>query len=228
MSKRRGISIHTIARRVAATTGVLAAVVTTAGCAHVPGIYTYEGSSQVAKAAAGFDAATFVDGIWQSKVLPTVSGKAVDAATLLDAIAADPTAAGKKYGRTAGTGAAPAFLVKGTGTVTKVDTTAPTGPVTVTVQGESGTPRTLTIVTGPVIAGTALRDAVGFIDFSQFSNQIDYADVATRLNARVKTDVVAKVDKASLTGKTIEFSGAFSLLVPTVVAVVPTTLTVTP
>lgn len=215
-------------RRVAAVAVVLAAATTTTGCAHVAGIYTYEGSSQVAEAAAGFDPQDYVDGIWASKVLPTVSSKAVDAPTLLAAIAADPAAAAEKYGQVAGSGAAPSFLISGTGTVTKVDSTAPTGPVTVTVDGATGALSTITIVTGPVIAGTALRDAVGFIDFSQFSNQIDYADVSTQLNNRVKTDVIAKVDPASLTGKTIAFSGAFSLLAPTVVAVVPVTLTVSP
>ena len=217
-----------VARRGSALLLALGAVAATAGCAHVPGIYTYEGSSQVAQAAAGFDPKGYVDGIWESKVLPAVSDQAVDAPTLLAAIAADPTAAAEKYGQVAGSGAAPSFLVSGTGTVTKVDTTAPTGPVTVTVDGVTGALATITIVTGPVIAGTALRDAVGFIDFSQFSNQIDYADVSTQLNDRVKTDVIAKVDKASLTGKTVEFSGAFSLLAPTVVSVVPVTLTVSP
>lgn len=220
--------MRSAARRGAAAVLVLAVAATTAACAHVPGIYTYEGSSQVAEAAAGFDPESYVDGIWESKVLPTVADEAVDAPTLLAAIAADPAAAGKTYGRTAGTGAAAAFLISGTGTVTAVDTTAPTGPVTVTVDGVSGALATITIVTGPVIAGTAVRDAVGFIDFSQFSNQIDYADVSTQLNNRVKSDVIATVDKASLTGKTVEFTGAFSLLAPTIVSVVPVTLTVSP
>ena len=223
MDNGHRISIQT-ARRSSAAAVVMAALVLSLGaCSHVPGVYTYENEQQVAQAAAGFDAVTFVDGIWADKVLPTVDEKAVDAATLLDAIAADPVAAAQQYGTTSGTGAAPAFLVKGQGTVTAVDTQAPTGPVTVTLAGG----KTVTLVTGPVIAGTAIRDAVGFIDFSQFTNQIDYANVSTELNNRVKTDVVAGLDKASLTGKAVTFEGAFSLLTPTVVSVVPTTVEVT-
>jgi predicted lipoprotein len=90
--------------------------------------------------------------------------------------------------------------------------------VTLTDAGD----KTVTLVTGPVIAGTAIRDAVGFIDFSQFTNQIDYANVSTELNNHVKTDVVAELDRAALTGKAVTFEGAFSLLTPTVISVVPT------
>lgn len=213
------ISIQTAGRHCAAV--VLAALVLSlAACSSVPGVYTYEDEKKVAQAAAGFDAKTYVDGIWSSKVLPAVTEKAVDAATLLDAIAADPVQAAEKYGTTSGTGAAPAFLVKGEGTVTAVDVNAPTGPVTVTLADAAA--RTVTLVTGPVIAGTAIRDAVGFIDFSQFTNQIDYANVSTELNNRVKTDVVSQLDRAALTGKQVSFEGAFSLLTPTVIPVVPT------
>jgi predicted lipoprotein len=198
-----------------------------AGCAHVPGIYTYEGKSQAAQVAAGFNASTYVDGIWQSKVVPTVHGKAVDAATLLAAIAANPEAAASKYGKTSGVGSPPAFLIKGTGTVTKVDPSSPTGPVTVALT-RVPKPGQVTLVTGPVIAGTALRDAVGFIDFGQFPNQIDYADVATQLNNRVKTEVIGKLDRASLMGKRVTFEGAFALLTAAAISIVPTSLQVAP
>jgi predicted lipoprotein len=197
------------------------------GCAYVPGIYTYEGKSQAAQVAAGFNASTYVDGIWQSKVVPTVHTQAVDVETLLAAIDADPASAAKKYGKVSGVGSPPAFLVKGTGTVTKVDPSSPTGPVTVKLAPKPA-PGEITLVTGPVIAGTAVRDAVGFISFGQFPNQIDYADVATQLNNRVKTDVVSKVDRASLTGKKVTFEGAFVLLTPSAISVVPTSLQVAP
>ena len=209
-------------RRALLAVAVAAGLLLTLGaCGGVPGIYTYENQHQGAKAAAGFDAKSYVDTIWKSKVLPAVDKNAVEAATLLDAIATNPDEAAKKYAKVSGTGAAPAFLIKGQGRVTAIDTSAPTGPVTVALAGDPG--KTVTLVTGPVIAGTAIRDAVGFITFGQFTNQIDYADVATQLNDRVRSDVAAKLDKASLTGKTLTFEGAFSLLSPTVISVVPTT-----
>jgi predicted lipoprotein len=222
------MDIHMIFRRRPAA--VLAAVVlvaapgaTLAGCGKVPGIYVYEASGTQQGGAAPFDPKTYVDGIWASKVVPAVQ-RAVEVTEVSAAIAKDPEAAGKQYGTRAGTGSPYAFMVKGTGTVTKIDTDAPTGPLTVEVPGAAGgKPVTVTIATGPVIAGTALRDAVG-IQFGEFTNQIDYANVANALNNRVKTEVVAKADVKSLVDKKITFAGAFSALVPGQIFLVPTEL----
>ena len=41
---------------------------------------------------------------------------------------------------------------------------------------------------GPAINGTALRDASGLITFDDFLNQLEYQNVATELNNRVKVD----------------------------------------
>ena len=80
----------------------------------------------------------------------------------------------------------------------------------------------------PVVAGTAIRDGVGFISFGDFTNQIDYAEAANQINAKVKTDVIAKVDLTSVQGKKVEFYGAFSALSPGTIFLVPTELTVAP
>ena len=191
-----------------------------AGCS-VPGLWTYETDGQSNSSSGAFDATKYVDGIWSDKVLPTVGEKAVDAAVLLPAIKKDQAAAAQKYGIAAtATGGSPTFLMKGSGKVTKVDTGDPNGPVTVSVGGQD-----VQVVTGPVIIGTALRDAVG-INFSDFTNQIDYQNVGTQLNNRVKKDVVAPVKDSIAVGKTLAFDGAFSLLSPTSISIVPTRLAV--
>jgi len=198
------------------------------GCSRVPGVYTYEAPGASGSSASGgsqaFDQQKYVDGIWASKVLPTVEKDAVDAATLLPALAADQDAASKQYGSQAGTGSPYAFLVRGTGTVTDVDKESPSHPLTVKVDGLKGKDADVQVVTGPVIAGTALRDAVKFIKFSDFTNQLDYADAGTGLNSKVKTEVLAKVDPESLVGKKVDFAGAFSLVAPGAVLVVPAEL----
>ena len=199
-----------------------------AACAKVPGVYVYENdkSGAAAGGAKAFDAKTYVDGVWASKIVPTVASKAVDVTTVAAAIAKDPEGAGKEYGHQAGTGSPFAYLVKGAGTVTKVDTSVPTGPMTVEVPQTTGKPLTVTIATGPVIAGTAIRDGVGFIAFGDFTNQIAYADVANKINDRAKTDVIAKVDLKTITGKKVSFEGAFSSLAPGTIFLVPTSLQV--
>ncbi|GAB3878749.1 DUF2291 family protein [Terrabacter terrigena] len=199
-------------------------------CSRVPGVYTYVPAGQEKSAGAGgsvaFDAKAYVNGIWTSKVLPTVEKDAVPAAELIPALDADQGAASKKYGNQAGAGSPYAFLVKGAGTVTAADADSPTHPVTVKVDGISGKTAEIQVVTGPVIAGTGLRDAVKFIKFGDFTNQLDYADAATELNNKVKADVLAKVKAKDLVGKKVTFAGAFSLVAPGVVLVVPTQLAV--
>ena len=194
-------------------------------CSEVPGVYVYEkDGATAAGGATAFDPKTYVDGIWASRVVPTVQQNAVDVTTVAAAIAKDPEAAGEQYGKRSGTGSPYAFMVKGTGTVTGIDTDAPTGPLTVEVPGTGGAKAvTLSIATGPVIAGTALRDAVGIV-FGDFTNQIDYANVANEINSRAKTDVIAKVPVKELKGKKVTFAGAFSSLAPGSILLVPTEL----
>ena len=199
-----------------------------AGCSKVPGVYVYEkdGQAAAAKAGGGADPKAYVAENWAAKIVPTVHAKAVDVTTVAAAIAKDPAAARKQYGHQSGTGSPFAYLVKGEGTVTDLDTSVPTGPMTVEIDQKGGKPLKVSIATGPVIAGTAIRDAVGFIGFGDFTNQIDYAEVANQINLKAKSEVLAKVDLKSIKGRTVAFYGAFSALSPGTMFVVPTELSV--
>jgi predicted lipoprotein len=203
--------------------GALAAVLALTTACSVPGLWTYQSSGQGSGSAGGngaFDAASYVAGIWDSKVVATISSKAVDAATLLPAIKKDPTAAAQQYGvASQATGGSPSFMIKGSGTVSKYDKANPNGPITVTVGGQD-----IQVDTGPVLIGTALRDAVG-IGFGDFANQIDYQSVATQLNTKAKA-VAAPIVASDPTGKTLTFEGAFTLLDPSTIAVIPSKLSV--
>lgn len=214
-----------ISRRVAAFLLLVAALA--AGCSRVPGVYVYEKDGQGSAARAGaVDPRSYVADNWAAKIVPTVHDQATDVVTVAAAIERDPAAAGEQYGHRAGTTSPYAYMVKGSGTVTEIDTSVPTGPMTVEVPRPGGDSLELTIATGPVIAGTALRDAVGFIAFGDFTNQIDYAEVANQINNRVKTDVIAKVDLDGVEGGRVDFHGAFSALAPGTIFLVPTELAV--
>jgi predicted lipoprotein len=153
------------------------------------------------------------------KVQEAITKRAVPASTLAAAIAADPTAAGKKYGVAAGIG--PELSVSFTGVVGK----GTDGIYQVEV---AGVPANLIVrvQTGPAINGTDLRDATGTISFGQFVNQIDYQNAAAALNDQLKQKVLSKIDTASLTGKTISVVGAFQLINPQGWLVTPATVTV--
>ena len=83
---------------------------------------------------------------------------------------------------------------------------------------------TVSVQVGPALPGTAIRDAVGFIEFGQFVNQVEYADAATALNNQVKAQVLEDLDPASLEGKKVQVLGAFTYLAPTVVTITPVKL----
>ncbi|MGB9377434.1 MAG: DUF2291 domain-containing protein [Mycobacteriales bacterium] len=206
----------------------LCALLTLTGCTKVPGVYVAEkdggAASQAGSSGKIFDPKSYVEKNWDSKVVPAVTDKSEDASTVLAALAANPAAASQKYGRQNGTGSPYAFLVKGTGKVVSVDRSA-TGSLLVDLAPGDGKPD-LSIAIGPAFVGTAIRDAVGFIKFSQFTNQIDYADVSTALNTRVRTTVVGGKNFAGAAGKTVTFAGAFQLLDPKHIVVTPVTLDV--
>ncbi|HEX2909230.1 MAG TPA: DUF2291 domain-containing protein [Chloroflexia bacterium] len=170
----------------------------------------------------GFNAKAYVDSIWQSQVLTTVQDKAADLPTVLAALKADPEAAKQKYGYRQGQSPYN-FLVKGEATVDSVDTTTRTGTLKLTVP-QADSSQDVAIQIGPVIRGTALRDAMPFIQFNMFTNQIEYADVSNAMNDRVLKDVVGKLDTASLKGKTVAFQGAFTYNPGATIMIVPVKL----
>lgn len=199
-------------------------VLVAAGCAKVPGVYVAEKQSAGASPQE-FNATTYAKEIW-SKVVPTVTEKAVDAPTVLASIAADPQAAGKQYGVQAGVGSPYSIMVKGSGTVISVDQSQGAGRLAVDLNPADGKPD-LSLAIGPVFLGTAVRDAVGFIKFGEFPNQIEYANVATALNTQVRDTVISQVDLASAKGKPVTFAGAFQVLDPKNILVTPVQLQVT-
>ncbi|WP_141585142.1 DUF2291 family protein [Actinomadura sp. WMMA1423] len=208
---------------------VVMLVLSLAGCSGVPGVYVVEKAGRASSGAGGggkFNATAYAEQVWASKVVPTAQKNAQDAATLLPALRADQQGAGARYGKQAGAGSPYSFLIKGTGTVKDVTSGNAVGSIQLDVPGAGKTDVNLAI--GPAFVGTAVRDAVGFIGFGQFNNQIDYADAAAALNNKVKTTVVRGLDPASVKGKKVTFTGAFQLVAPSSVMITPITLEVAP
>ena len=137
-----------------------------------------------------FDAGQYVDSIWNAKVLPAISAGAVDLTELL-----------RPASHPAG-----AVLVKGEGRVLRVDASSPTGMLTIDVEPYDGRPDAAVEI-GPVIRGTTLRDALPFIQFSQFVNQLQFAQVGNALNDRVSA-ALASFPNRELAGTIVAFSGA--------------------
>jgi predicted lipoprotein len=166
------------------------------------------GASANAGAPSATGATAFVDPIWDSKIVPAFVSKAVEAKELLAAIQENPDQAGEKYGRREATNPYN-YLIKGAGQVTAVNTESRAGTLTVMLT-DAKPGQNVTIQIGPVVLGTAVRDATGIISFNQFTNQIDYAGVSKEMNARAIHDALKGRNPATLNGKQIRFVGAFT------------------
>ncbi len=156
----------------------------------------------------GFDKVAYVDGIWASKVLPTVQQKSVDFSQLFTELKLNQDAASQKYGNKVG--GPYNFLTKFEGKVLSADTSSRVGKIKVEVPTTNG-PVDLTVQVGPVVQGTAIRDGLGFITFNEFVNQLQFADVADELNTRGLKNALGTTDPTSLVGKTVDIQGAFTL-----------------
>ena len=166
----------------------------------------------------GFDPVTYVNGLWDSKILPQATNESVDLAMLLGEIAKNKDTASQVYGHKE---SGPYnFAVKTEATVESVDTTSRAGTLVLKPAGYNG-PVEVKMQIGPVLRGTSIRDGSGVIPFNQFVNQIEYADVAEELNNRVLNTVLKNLDVNTLKGKTMTVYGFFSLDDPTKILITP-------
>lgn len=196
--------------RVAVPVGIVVVLAILAVTGQIATLVPAEKAQSVAAISNGgtaFDKVQYVDKIWNSRVVPTARDTAIPIDTVVAALEKDPTVAGKEYGHDVG--GAYSFLVHLSGTVTKVDTSSPTGTITVNVPF-SGTTLPVKVQIGPVILGTSIRDALKFITFEQFLNQMQYGSVADQMNTKVQQTVVSKLNLKTLEGKRINVRGAFT------------------
>lgn len=156
-----------------------------------------------------FDPATYVDGIWESQVIPAIVENAEELPKVLVAMQADLNGAGETYATVSASGAYN-FVVKGQGTIESVDTESRNGTAVLSIDGYNG-PVTVILQVGPLIRGDGIRDGAGFIEFGDFKDQTEFGQVSRELNKRVAEDVIGDVDLTTLAGQTINFTGVFTI-----------------
>jgi predicted lipoprotein len=167
-----------------------------------------------------FDPVTYVDGIWDTQLLPAFHEKAVDLSKILSEIELDAdgtaskdslTAIAQHYGLIT-VGEAHVYMVKGSGRITNVNTETSLGTVEVELDDYDG-PIKVLIYVGTRIPSdeTSIRDAVGFINFGDFKEQTEYGKVGSEINKRVLTEVLSNLDKSNLMDKNVSFMGAFNI-----------------
>lgn len=154
-----------------------------------------EDANREAKGSAGgLDPQAYVASIWTAKVLPEAKASALDLREAPAGGSATPS---------------PRF-VRGEGVILRVDRTSRVGLALVDLAPGDGQ-ADAAIQIGPVIRGMALRDALSFVRFSDFANQLEFADVGNALNARVLASVLDGREPAALEGRRVSFWGATRL-----------------
>lgn len=156
-----------------------------------------------------FDPVTYVDGIWESQVVPAIQEKAQDLPTVLAAIESNLTEAGDQYATISQSGALN-FVVKGQGTITEVNTESRNGTAVLQLDGYEG-PVAVVVQIGPLVRGDGVRDGVGFIEFGNFKEQTEFGQVSKELNQRVADVVLSGLDLTTLAGKQVSFDGVFTI-----------------
>jgi len=157
----------------------------------------------------GFNATNYVTGIWDSDFMPTLSENATEITQLLEEIDADEDAATEDYGNRTSSGPF-SFMVQGEAQLLALNRESRVGLGELDLAPFDGEADVFLAI-GPVLRGNALRDAVGFIEFNDFTNQVEFAQVSDALKDRVDSDVLGAVDLDGLVGETIQFLGAFTL-----------------
>jgi len=192
----------TVSRRHVLMLGAVA--LAAGGCKILPIVSKEEAAAQK------FNGADYVGKLWASDVVPVMRDKAFPIEQVIDAIEGGLDKAGPEFGhRPAEEGSPWSFIVKGTAVIKEKNTTSRAGVALIEVTTSKGI-IPVTIQIGPVVKGNSLRDAMPFINFQNFTNQIEFAEVGRAFNARVLTELQPAID-ALAAGHTISFSGTFSM-----------------
>jgi predicted lipoprotein len=156
-----------------------------------------------------FDAKAQVVDIWASKVIPALQAQAGDFIALRTAMKASLDEAGAQHGhRERGEGAPWNFATRLKGRIVSVDVESSAGKIGVDVDGDGQADATVQI--GPVLRGTALRDALPFISFTSYANQVEFAQLANAFNDQAHAVAMKPLPRDALAGKRIELLGVFT------------------
>ncbi|AZO09770.1 MULTISPECIES: DUF2291 family protein [unclassified Mesorhizobium] len=148
--------------------------------------------------------------IWTPKVIPYLQQKAGPFAEVHALAKSDPAAAGAKYGNPKKQANSPwTFAVRVEGKIVAANTQSRAATIDVDVDGDGKADARVQI--GPAMRGTALRDSLDFVQFNDFTNQIDFAQFGKAFNAYADKTVLSKLSRDGLEGRTAKVLGAYTI-----------------
>ena len=149
----------------------------------------------------------FAEEYYDPIIVPYIQENAVDLKEIHDAILVDPDEAGATYGNRDGDSSA--YSVP---TVVEAKAVSYQNDLMLLEVDGVELEGAVYLAAGPALNGTAIRDVTGLVRFGMFVNQLGYQDAGTKLNDKVRDNVLAQFDPITdLEGKTLRIVGAFSL-----------------
>lgn len=152
---------------------------------------------------------------WDSKIIPAIHERAVDAPQFLQDVTVDLNAAGEKYGNRANETSAWSFCVKGEAKVVEIENADKPNKTNLLLDlpPYDGSVD-MKLHFGKVFPSNiknAIRDGVGFLRLDDFANQVEFADLTTAFNNRVKNSIILEQNAQDFLNKTVSFYGCVSL-----------------
>lgn len=161
------------------------------------------------QAADTFDPEGMVADIWAAKVIPYLEEKAGPFAEVQTMAKSDPAAAGAQFGNPNKQTSAPwTYAVRLNGEIVAANTESRAATIDVDVDADGQADARVQI--GPAMRGTALRDGLDFVNFNDFTNQIDFAKFGKAFNTHVNRTVLATLPREDLVGRTARILGAYT------------------
>ena len=198
-----------LAKRLAVALTLLAVGLTVGGCKIVATAKRSTAASEETDGGA-FDPSAKVREMWGAKVLPYLSAKAGPFPAVIALAAATPDTAGKKFGHRPAEGNVPwTFVATISGRIVAAETTSRAGTISVDTEGDGKIAAIVQI--GPAMRGTAIRDALDFVSFNDFKNQIDYAQFGKAFNQFAVQTFLSNLPRDSLVARHVTVLGAFAL-----------------
>ena len=158
--------------------------------------------------AGAFDPDKMVASIWSTKVVPDFEKKAGPLLDVRNLAAKSPDEAGARFGYRAKSEDTPwTLMVKIDGVIVAADTESRASTISVDATGQGKTDAVVQI--GPAMRGTAIRDALDFVSFNDFTNQIDFARYGKAFNAYVNRTALERLPRDSLVGRKVSVVGAY-------------------
>jgi len=160
--------------------------------------------------AAAFKPDKMAEEMWAAKVIPYLRQKAGPFAEVNALAKSDPAAAGAKYGNPRKQANSPwTYAVTLEGKIVASNTASRAGAIDVDLDGD--TRADVRVQIGPAIRGTAIRDVLDFVNFNDFTNQIDFAQFGKALNTYADKTVLSKLPREELDGRAAKVLGAYAI-----------------